>query len=294
MAPFTKQMLLDDFGLGIRLFANEMGRVLPWSLCLAMHSPEGVDEGAAPFEVTNAMPAAGFLGDAYDFAFNGRLRDGPFRDESSEFPAVISLFDGLNLAVAYESSDAFHLCSKTLRIAELRFSLFHPRAHETRRGPVWNHVTLLELAELANLDDKTLRNMTSPRHPRHLRTLKIDGRTYVSMNVAIPWLEARGFKPTVTESYRPDRDFKRDEFLSNADLAEYLQRNRERMEMSQGALARAVGRDVDAIRGLEDAEDVVLDPEFLRTLANALGLHNQSDFVSSAMTLRKRWDDQHP
>lgn len=294
MAPFTKAMLLSDFGIGIRLFADEMGRVLPWSLCLAMQAPEGVDEDASPLEVTTAMPAASFLGDAYDFAFNGRLRDGEFREQAIEIRAITGMFEGLKLAVAYESGDAFGLCEKTLHIAELRFSLFHSRAHKTKRGHVWNHITLVELAELANLDSKTLRNMTSPRHSQHLPTLKIDGHTYVSMNVALPWLEARGFKPAVTESYGPNRDFGRDEFLSNADLAEYLQRGRERLGASQEGLAASTGLDVETVRNLEAGMDIPLDRELLLALSGALEIENQDGFISSALVLRKRWDDRHP
>lgn len=294
MAPFTKEMLLSDFGVGIRLFANEISRVLPWPLCMAMQAPEGVDDDAPPAAVANAMPAASFLGDAYDFAFDGRLREGVFRDQAVEFEAVTGLFEGLSRAVAYEDASAFSLCEKTLRVAELRFSLFHWRAHETKRGPVWNHITLVELAELANLDSKTLRNMTSSRHPQHLPTLKIDGRTFVSMNIALPWLEARGFKPTVTESFGADRDFGHDEFLSNADLGEYLQRNRERLGVSQDALATTTALDVETIRGLEAAADVPLDREMLLALSAALKVENQVGFISSALALRKRFDDRHP
>jgi DNA-binding transcriptional regulator YiaG len=165
----------------------------------------------------------------------------------------------------------------------------------TTRGALYNHITLADLALLAGVDEKTLRNLASPKQTNRLQTVNIDGRAYVSLNVARPWLETRGFVPTVNEDQRPERDFNRDGFLSSLDLADYVRAVREQRGLSQEQLAkrmRAPGA-LEAVRAVEERRSAISENAAV-LLGNALEVKDPKTFADAVLELEKRWYDTVP
>ena len=295
MAPFSKDVLLQDFASGLRVFSSELTRLMGHARVDAMLAPEDTAD-SKPFALAfiRELPAGGILEDAYDFAFNGRLRFGEFWEELQEIEGMASIFAGLRRFTANESSSAFELCERTIRTAAKR-SLLDGSITFTSRGSLPNHIALADLALLAGVDDKTLRNLASSKQPHRLATVNIDGRTFVSLNVARPWLEARGFTPTVNEDQRPERNFDRDPFLSTLDLAEYIRAVRGHRSLSQEQLAkrmRTAGA-LDSIRRLEDRVGEIPESAALR-LGKALGLSDPERFSKAVVELSEQWYDTPP
>lgn len=293
MAPFTKEMLLQDFGDGLEVFSEVLGPFITNEAMQALVQPGQANIPLAGAKLTSALPATSILVDAYDFAYEGRMRQGAFLEEAAEIEGMVSLFKGLSSAIAFEGN-AFHLCLRTMRMAHHRLCMMGTM-NFTSRGLVPNHILLTELAEMAGLDDKTLRNMTAARNPTPLKTVKLEGRTYVSLNVAIPFLTSRGFKPTVVEDYSAARSFELYPFWSGADLGEYVQHGRRRLGLDHAAFAKRVRGDIDApaIVGIE-AGNTPSDEKLLHGLARALGVKDKKGFVTSALELHTRFHDALP
>lgn len=291
MAPFTKQMLLEDFAYGVELLSQIAHPLFPLSVIEAL-SP--VDESGRPLagaELADAMPAGRLLSDAYDFAFEGVWRPGPFADELTESDQLVTLFKGLSQMVSFEGM-AFKRCLHTVRVAQLR-ALIGGSFNITSRGVLPHHIHLKELAELAGLDEKTVRNMTSPKHPKPLKTVKVDGRTYVSLNVAVPFLQARGFKQTVVDDCSADRDFSEMPFASTRDLSEYVRGRREALGLDPAQLAAKAGmgfKPID-IERYESGEQVP-DESALQRFAEVLQLKHAKEFVASALEQNQPFHDQ--
>lgn len=294
MAPFSKEMLLQDFGQGIETLGNALNCLIGDQLRAFTDIPEGSKEEPA-LALARTLPGGELLSDAYDFAYDGRLRHGVFKDESYEMDVLLNRFQGLRETVSEEGGGDFNLCVRTMKMARHRMLLHGDTMAFTSRGPLWNNIALLELAYLAGVDDKTLRNMTSPKHPARLQTIKIDKRTFVSLNVAIPWLLARGFKQSVLEDYRADRAFNEDGFLSVADLAEYTRERRTALGLSADDVAARMGNGIgaEAIRQLEDGTPP-RDEAFLISLGTALEVRDVPSFAKSASALSEVWYDKPP
>lgn len=285
MAPFSKQMLFEDFGAGMEDFGSFFSCLVGESgVSAAFGSPP--DKGWDAKTLSVELPGVRLISDAYDFAFEGRLRPGVFRDESEEMIALVGLFRGLQLAVEEFAGSRFNLCVRTMNMAHRRRLLEGSLAF-TSQGVVWNRILLTELAELAGVDEKTLRNMASPKHPARLMTEKMDGRTYVPLAVAIPWLAARGFKPTVYEDFRAERNFVADGFFSVLDLAEYIAHAERRMAVSREEFTKLLGEpgDADQLRRIEEGV-APADDGFVRRLAEALAVRDVEDFVKSVLALQ--------
>lgn len=61
----------------------------------------------------------------------------------------------------------------------------------------FGNLTIADIALLANMDERSVRNAANPRLPNPLRTQQVGSRTLVSPEDALEWLRRRrGFTPT--------------------------------------------------------------------------------------------------
>jgi hypothetical protein len=282
MAPFTKQMLLEDFARGVELLAQVTHPLFPASVIEGLEPDDGRGRPLTGAALTHAMPAGNLLSDAYDFAFEGVWRRGNFAEELAESRQLVSIFKGLSQTVTFEGP-AFELCLRTVQVARLR-ALLEGAFNLTSEGMLPHHIHLSELADLAGLEDKTLRNMTSAKQPNPLKTVKANGRTYISLNVAIPFLLSRGFKLTIVEDFSAERNFSELPFISTRDLSEYLRRLRESLGWDASQLARRAGGALKAedIERYESGEQVP-EEAVLKRLAKALHVKHAKQFITSAL-----------
>lgn len=132
-------------------------------------------------------------------------------------------------------------------------------------------LTFRQIALLANLDERTVRNAASLKHGDRLKTVKSGGRTYVEPEDALEWL-----------SKRPD--FKRVQIIASPlannpryfedakGFGRFISHRRKELGLSSQELAARLGwtkERADAIQALEEGE-AVLRLEEVEPLALAL------------------------
>ena len=99
-------------------------------------------------------------------------------------------------------------------------------------------LTIDQIALLANMDEKSVRNAANPKNRDALKTYSHDGRTYVKVVDARDWLSRRrGFVPTrvVEGGLAP---LPSEGFVSVADVRHYISRRIGHLDMGKGELNR--------------------------------------------------------
>lgn len=103
--------------------------------------------------------------------------------------------------------------------------------------------TIKQIATLANMDEKSVRNAANPKNPDALKTFRdVDGSTKVTRDDAIAWLKGRrSYKPTVFMDDSGERDLERDGFKDLVDLAEFVARECQRKDKTLSKVLKAAG-----------------------------------------------------
>ena len=105
-----------------------------------------------------------------------------------------------------------------------RYSEYGTDTHGIGKGD-WGYLTLAEVALLANMDERSVRNAANPKLTDPLKTEQVGKRSLVSPEEARRWLAGRkGFTPT--KQYEGDQPIKPKEFNMELplDLAELIER----------------------------------------------------------------------
>jgi len=304
MAPYSKEDLLESYRTGMHAVAGEMALLIGREDAarvarLTVDELDDVESKNCSSAEVIKTDAARLLDEVYEFAFNGLLGDrlADEWEESEGLTPWVERFDGLRQFVSWEYDGSFGKCIHTLRVAHVR-GLFSGGAHfpDPDRGMVWNCMSLQEFALLAGLEAKTLRNIASPRHRQHLPTTKLGKRTYVALSDALPWLRARGFRPSVYVSTDVNRDFGRRPFLSKEDLATFVQAQQARLDVNNEQLAAKLTDTPKALERLQaiDESSAFVDETFAARLAQVLGVPNSTAFAQSAAELAMPWKAEIP
>lgn len=91
-----------------------------------------------------------------------------------------------------------------------RYAEYGTDIHGAGKGD-WGYLTLAEVALLANMDERSVRNAANPKLTDHLKTEQVGKRSLVSPDEARRWLAGRkGFTPT--KQYKGDPQVKPKEF----------------------------------------------------------------------------------
>lgn len=118
------------------------------------------------------------------------------------------------------------LSQHVVRVAKARWILDEGSGADMNEAGEWSRLgalTLSDVALLANMDEKSVRNAANPKHKNYLKTFNHGARTYVDVDDAKAWLQhRRGFKPTVIVDKLAERDLTKTGFFSEQDFSSYL------------------------------------------------------------------------
>jgi hypothetical protein len=293
MSPFSKASLVDEYHIGMQAVAAELAQLVGNEAAASVGGlqPDQVPSVDArhysPAQSLLESQGARLLDEAFEYGFNGRLTY--WLDEwlSDDLSRWTDRFMSLSDFVSREHGGGhFDKCIRTLRIASLR-DVFMPETSSVnfvRAGLITGHIHLCELALLAGIEEKTIRNFAVKGHKQYIETVKIDKRPYVKVSDALAWLERRGFAPTFLDDASNGRDLSSYPFYSRFDLARYVKLRRESLTLTVQQLANDLGTDVATLDSVE-AGAAVPAADFAHRLAQVLQVPDPKAFAESASEL---------
>lgn len=139
-------------------------------------------------------------------------------------------------------------------------------------------LTLQEIALLANMDIRSVRNAASAKSDP-LKTYNESGRTFIAKDDAIAWLKSRrGFKPTVVFNPGSD-DIDVPTFLSQKTVGDFVKKRRKEMKLGPkelcGRTEEQNSLDEETLNQVESGK-LSFSPSTWLTLANALGVNGEA------------------
>jgi hypothetical protein len=253
MTPYTKENLHTEIHNYMRAFAECLERVYfngaGWGLvgldskdhlAIALDELRPEDMDVNKFYITQR------LDELYEYGVNGRRHVDfdwdPDDDDSAYFLEGLEHFplmykNAINaISIAYSRH--------TVGMARVRWILDEGIGIATNEEGAWMRggvLTLGDVALLANMDEKSVRNAANPKHKNYLKTLSYGSRTYVDIEDAKTWLkQRRGFRPTVIVDTAAERDLTRIGFFSEQDFGSYLTAQREKKGVSLADVVNAI------------------------------------------------------
>lgn len=136
-------------------------------------------------------------------------------------------------------------------------------------------LTLAEVAILAGLDERTVRNATVKTATNRLDTAVIDSSIFIPREAARAWLATkRGFTPTRIGEGLTTTSVLNDSFLDTAEAGDYVRQLRTRMKMTPKSLLDAAGVSMGE-REYNQLEEGTIpgDESVLTALGTALGVN---------------------
>lgn len=139
----------------------------------------------------------------------------------------------------------------------------------------YDGLTLLEVALLASLDDRTIRNATSKNAPNRLETSMFGSGFYVPREAALAWLlTKRGFVPTRLSDDMPLDHVLESNFVNLEEAGAYISRCREHLGLACRDLLKQANsslKEADLAK-LESGKAIPTDEQTLKALGLALGV----------------------
>lgn len=290
--PFSLEEMRAELRQVLWSFANSLGRVYGNQRAQALLLPSGFSSAElknlefGSFDL-DSFPVTGYMDVLYEYAINGINTQGDITheyEESRDFFRGVEEFDLLWENVEGEDV-SIKKCMQVVEMANARLCLDDGGfAWSTEGGVLANHLSLAQVALLAGLDERTVRNATTPKAKDRLATVNFGGRTFVDNEVAIEWLKRRGFKETVVATYGSRRDPK-DGFQSAADLGAFVAESRGTLGIGQDEFAREADVEKAWLANLE-AGELVFDKQGCLKLAQALNL-DPKDFTLAAFRVHQ-------
>jgi hypothetical protein len=159
-------------------------------------------------------------------------------------------------------------------------------------------LTIGDVALLAGLDDRTVRNATSKNSPNRLETASGESSVFIPRDAAIAWLRTkRGFSPTRIAEELLDPAALEHEFPSAEAAGDYVRRCRERRQFTPADVVAAVGNGLTeaALQDLE-AGRILQEEALLASIGSALGIDHplfalrlmEARYNEDAQALRRR------
>jgi hypothetical protein len=203
---FSKQELFEELAWFMPAFARSVERMYGTGAAVFMRSADAVPYKPCLQEL-QSTPLWQSLSQLYDYGAYGilptinDLGDGSLADVEM---FVMGLGD-LALHLDEDEGGIPKLSTKTVALAQARHILDGGEPYtnfETDRPS--NHLTFAQLALLADMDERSVRNSVDPKNPDPLKTVCLGNRTYIHIEEAKRWLSGReGFVPTGTKAATP-------------------------------------------------------------------------------------------
>lgn len=297
---FSKQELMTEVRNVLFAFSRELGRIynnshaprLMGFTVEACPSSSVMDEKLREEANIDQFAVSSYMSNLYDYAMLGVLHADLRDDWEIVQEDIKGFFDGLrDFPLLSNNADDYSL-EKPLQVIELsclRMALDEGGYCVLEDGTtLWRHIALKDLAYLAGIDEKSIRNMATPKAKNPLKTVKHGSRTFVEMEVAKEWLRQRGFKETEFRSRNSERDISITGFLSSTDLGAYVREMRERSKMTVSELASRMIRSDAAVK-ISQLEQGIwsFEVSFFTELAQSLNL-DARPFVMAVLQLHQR------
>lgn len=297
---FSKQELMTEVRNVLFAFSRELGRIysdnnaprLMGFTTEVCPTTGAMDEELREKANIDQFALTSYMSDLYDYAILGILHADLRDDWEIVQEDIKGFFDGLrDFPLLSNNSDDYSL-DKPLQVIELsclRMAVDEGGYCALEDGAMlWGHIALKDLAYLAGIDEKSIRNMATPKAKNPLKTVKHGSRTFVEIEVAKEWLRQRGFKETEFRSRSSERDIFITGFLSSTDLGAYVREMRERSEMTVSELVSRMGRS-DVAEKISQLEKGIwsFEVSFFTGLAQSLNL-DVRPFVMAVLQLHQR------
>ena len=138
-------------------------------------------------------------------------------------------------------------------------------------------LTIAEVAILADLDERTVRNATSKNATNRLETKVVESSIYIPRESARAWLQnKRGFIPTRIGDELPSEAALSHAFTSTTEAGQYIRQNRERLKLSHRDLIAAIKNNLtehDLVQ-LESGH-FGIDEKSLISIGNVFGINGR-------------------
>jgi transcriptional regulator with XRE-family HTH domain len=142
------------------------------------------------------------------------------------------------------------------------------RVHLEGNSPPEDMLSISEVALLADLDERTVRNATSINATNRLETALAGSTICIPRLAAIEWLKnKRGFVPSTFGKSAFGNDFlERNSFVNASQAGEFVRMKREELNLDQSALSSAdrVSLSKKDISNLESGKINISEKEFIR------------------------------
>lgn len=309
MQNISKEDLLNEIRGFMWALASSLGRVyrpdVGWALL-------GIERDRFPAHIRNAhysftlndlelkdidpskFTVTEVLLEMYDYGVDGLRRTIThnwidFATDTEAF--IIGL---MNFPLLYESGIEYRLdlTSHVLRLATARWKLDDEEGMSTcdNSSEPWycGILTLGEVALLAGMDEKSVRNATNPKVKNYLRTFNSGSRTYVNAQDAREWLSGRrGFKPTV--NIESERDLTKVGFFSAMDFGSFIRTKREKKNLDITEVSRKLSLEKWPPEKLAELENghFFMDRAMLEILADILTLQKKP-FLTACLGLHQK------
>jgi transcriptional regulator with XRE-family HTH domain len=150
----------------------------------------------------------------------------------------------------------FYMLTKDIieRIDDSKYKFLFDISNARARLDDGDYLSLKEIALLAGVDERTVRNAASSKDENSLKTQKSGGSTIVNNDEAMRWLTTRpDFKPT---EYIEDTTIDTPRYFEDATgFGRYLNYRRETLELTIDKIADAIGVSTDIVSDLENGID---------------------------------------
>jgi hypothetical protein len=149
-------------------------------------------------------------------------------------------------------------------------------------------LTIAEVAILADLDERTVRNATSKNASTRLETSIVESNIYIPRESARAWLQnKRGYIQTRIGEELPSQVVLNDAFISTEEAGQFIRINRERLNLDHKTLSSQAGLTKKQLEEIESGK-IPNNEESLTAVGNALGLNGTLFALRLIEAVRKK------
>ena len=243
------------------------------------------------------FPIGLWMAEAYDYAVHGIITEDLENDWEVLEEDYFSFIEDVNESIFFEKNTVygrkFDKCMKIVELSKARALLdFGSFITLDNSQNAFNYIQISDMAILAGLDERSIRNMTNQNHKNYLKTEKVGSKTYISIDVALEWLLKRGFKKTVMVKKNIDRDIEKFGFLTIVDLAKFIADNADYIKIPKDQEGKYCFRDIKVTNYVNEMvfgcfqSKFIFNFDMLTKVADELSI-NKVHFMKSCFKLHQ-------